>query len=74
MTSAKIWYIINICRNNLNKKVRLVYDTAPSRCGKAVIDYTSKWNDNHENSSNFFVESIDPSLTSVYQPLNIMYN
>ena len=32
------------------------------------------WNDNPDNTCTFVIEFVDPSLTSVYQPPDIMYN
>ena len=52
----------------------LVYDNTPSRCSKAINDYVKAWNENPNNTYTFNIQFIDPCLTSVYQPPDVMYN
>ena len=34
----------------------------------------NRWNDNPDNTCTFVIEFVDPCLTSVYQPHDVMYN
>ena len=64
-------YLSNFYRG---KKVGLVYDKTSSHCSKAVNNYVKYWNDNPDNTCTCVIECVDPCLTNVYQPPNIMYN
>ena len=57
-----------------SKTVGLVYDKAPSHYSKAVNDYMKSGNNNPDNTCTFVIEFIDPCLTSVYQPPDVMYD
>lgn len=75
MTSAiNIAYFKYLSKYYANKKVGLVYNIAASYCSKTVIDWVNKWNGDTKNSCNCVVEFVDPSLTSVYQLLDVIYN
>ena len=56
------------------KKVGLVYDKTPGHCSKAVKNYVKRWNENPNNTCTFVIKFVDPYLTSIYQPPDVMYN
>ena len=75
MTSAtNILYFKYLSNFYRGKKVGLVYNKSSSHCSKAVKDYVKYWNDNPNYICMFVIEFVDPCLTSVYQPPDVMYN
>ena len=75
MTSAtNMLYFKYLSNFYKGKKVGLVYDKAPSHCSKGVNEFVKNWNDNPDRTCTFVIDFVDPCLTSVYQPPDVMYN
>ena len=52
----------------------VVYDRASTHYSEGLMKFINKWNDTPSNKVQFVVEFIDASLTSVYQPPDILFN
>ena len=39
-----------------------------------IINYVKFWNDNPNNTCTFDIDFVNPYLTSIYQPPDVMYN
>ena len=56
------------------QKMKIAYDKAPSYNSKTLKNYVKYWNENPNNACAFVIQFVDPCLTSIYQPSDIMYN
>ena len=57
-----------------DKRIGLVYDNAPSHISKQVTDWIDDYNSRSNYQNQFLVELIDPCLTSIYQPPDVVMN
>lgn len=59
--------------NRPNKKIGLILDKAPQHCAEDVVRWVEKYNDDNEaNGSKIAMEFIDPNLTLIYQPPDVV--
>ena len=56
------------------KKIGLVYDSAPTHLHSELKEWLTLWNQDVNKPCEFYVEFIEPSLTSVYQPPDVFFN
>ena len=55
-------------------KIGLAFDSAPTHLHKDLTDWLESWNKNPSRKCEFYVDFIEPNLTSVYQPPDVFFN
>ena len=56
------------------QKIGLIYDNAPSHVSSEVKDWIQAYNKSALDKQQIIVEFVDPCLTSVYQPADVVMN
>jgi len=56
------------------RKIRLIYDNAPSHVSSKVTCWIEQYNSVAVENEKIVVEFVDPCLTSVYQPPDVVMN
>ena len=56
------------------QKIGLIYDNAPSHVSSEVKDWIEAYNKSAPEKQQIIVEFVDPCLTSVYQPADVVMN
>ena len=56
------------------RKIGLIYDNAPSHVSAEVMDWITSYNSKAPPNEQLVVEFVDPCLTSIYQPPDVVMN
>jgi len=56
------------------RKIGLIYDNAPSHVSAEVMDWITLYNSKASENELLVVEFVDPCLTSIYQPPDVVMN
>ena len=64
-------YLIGLFKG---RKIGLIYDNAPSHVSKEVKDWINSYNKRAPENEQLVVEFVDPCLTSIYQPPDVVMN
>ena len=56
------------------RKIGLVFDNAPSHVSAEVMDWINLYNRKAPENEQLVVEFVDPCLTSIYQPPDVVMN
>ena len=56
------------------RKVGLIYDNAPSHVSAEVMDWIASYNNKVAQNEQLVLEFVDPCLTSIYQPPDVVMN
>ena len=56
------------------RKIGIIIDSAPTHLHEDLKEWIKIWNTNPSRTCEFYVEFIDPSLTSIYQPPDVCFN
>ena len=72
---TNILYLQYLLQLYPNKKIGLIYDHAPSHVSEEVKKWIEEYNNaREENDAELIIEFVDPCLTSVYQPPDVVMN
>ena len=71
---ANILYLRYLIGLFPKKKIGLIYDNAPSHVSSAVNTWINKCNESVGNNEKLIVEFVEPCLTPVYQPPDVVVN
>ena len=64
-------YLIGLFKG---RKIGLIYDNAPSHVSTEVMDWIASYNRKAPENEQVIVEFVDPCLTSIYQPPDVVMN
>ena len=71
---TNILYLMYLLDLFKGRKIGLIYDNAPSHVSKEVMDWIAQHNSKATENERLVVDFVDPCLTSIYQPPDVVLN
>ena len=67
-------YFKYLAKHYPSRKIGLIYDSAPTHLSQEIKEWIRQWNLNPSRSCEFYIEFIDPCMTSIIQPPDVFFN